>query len=239
MKKRRFITYEIMTLMFMVLVSCRHDVEKSTSDMLEANAAIGKGVVAKTVDQGCEPKIVLDSVYYYWPEVNSGFQYSVIELISEVDKVLNGYFWGTTDEFEDVREGYYPGFMVLPMQDIEQRGDTLNFVLDSNGHKFYSAPVSIYVHDPVKEHCDTLHAWLQKDNQWWTRVKYTAVFSKNRKELTIIGKSKFEYFQNEPHIFTEYDRDSLAKILPPMPEENDVANRWKTEFSVPKDSIYK
>ena len=233
MRQSELISYTVASLTIVAFAACGN--KKPSATGMSETAAASDSIVS-TAESAKETR---DSVYYYWPEVNSGFQYSVMELVLKGEKVLSGYFWGTTDEFEDVREGYYPGFMALPMEDIEQRGDTLNFVLDSNGHKFYSAPVSIYVHDPVKEHCDTLHAWLQKDNQWWDRVKYTAVFSKNRKEITIVGKSKFEYFQNEPHVFTEYDIDSLAKILPPMPEDNDVANRWETEFSVPKDSIYK
>lgn len=233
MKRSKLVRFLMVTMIVVVFAACSND--KHSGDDIQKTAVTTDSIVP--IAESAEETI--DSVYYYWPEKYSGFQYSVIELVFKGKNVLSGYFWGTSDEFEDVREGYYPGFMVLPMQNIEQKGDTLNFVLDSSGHPFYSSPVSIYVHDPVKEHCDTLHAWLQKDDQWWDRVKYTAVLSRNGKVLTVIDKSKYEYFKKEPHTFYAFDRDVLAKILPRMPEDNDVANRWETEFSVPKDSIYK
>lgn len=222
MKDVKYIQILIAVLMLVTLEACGNKKQPTTNI---SETAVVSDLVAHSVDDSrMATTETVDSTYYYYDYRNS-YEYSVIELISEADKVLNGYFWGTTDEFMDVREGYLPGFMVLPMEDIEQRGDTLNFVLDSNGHKFYSAPVSIYIHDPAKEHCDTLHAWLQNDDQWWDRVKYIAVFSKNKKELTIVGKSKFEYFRNEPHIFMEYSKDSLEKILPRMPGETEKENR--------------
>ena len=158
MKRSKLVRFLMVTMIVVVFAACSND--KHSGDDIQKTAVTTDSIVP--IAESAEETI--DSVYYYWPEKYSGFQYSVIELVFKGKNVLSGYFWGTSDEFEDVREGYYPGFMVLPMQNIEQKGDTLNFVLDSSGHPFYSSPVSIYVHDPVKEHCDTLHAWLQKDD---------------------------------------------------------------------------
>ena len=235
MKYKDLIRFEAMALMLMLLVSCHRDHRRSTSNMSDAILVTDTVNIGKDLGDVSDSKMVLDSVCYYWPGEAVPYQYSVIELISEADQVLCGYLWGTTDEFDYAREGYLPGYMVVPMQDIKQKGDTLNFEIDTDGHKFYSAPVSIYIHDPEKEHCDSLHQWYVPSDNFWDTVKFTAVF--NKKELSIIAKSKYWYWDDKPHVFRVYDRDSLAKILPPIPEDIEKINHGDGWFPVLNDTV--
>ena len=71
-----------------------------------------------------------------------------MELYLENGILKNGYFWGTTDEFEQAREGYECGYFVMPMTDIKQDKDSISFRLDivttSSGEK-----VNTFVKDPL------------------------------------------------------------------------------------------
>ena len=229
MKQSKLIRYTVAVLAIVAFDACGNK-KPSATDVSET--AETSDLIVSAVESTRETR---DSVYYYWPGEAASYEYSVIELVFDDNKVLCGYLWGTTDEFDYAREGYLPGYMVVPMQDIKQKGDTLNFEIDTDGHEFYSAPVSIYIHDPVKEHCDSLHKWYVPSDNCWDTVKFTAVF--NKKELSIIAKSKYWYWDDKPHVFHAYDRDSLAKILPPIPEDIEKINHGDGWFPVLNDSI--
>lgn len=72
---------------------------------------------------------------------------SYMELYFENGRLRKGYFWGTSDEFDKVREGYKCGYFVLPMTQIKQTTDSISFVLDACGKDkkhfncFFMAPV--------------------------------------------------------------------------------------------------
>lgn len=53
-----------------------------------------------------------------------------------------GIYYGTTDEFVDAREGYYPGFFVLPMDSLRVNEDSIYFVLMPQTKDFFTQPIS-------------------------------------------------------------------------------------------------
>ena len=228
MRQSELIRYTVASLTIVAFAACGN--KKPSATGMSETAETGDSIVS-TAESAKES---VDSTYYYHNPDDS-YAYDVIELISKGGEVYSGYFWGTDRDFWDNVEPCLPGFIVLPMQDIEQRGDTLNFVLDSNKHEFYSAPVSIYIHDTEKEHCDSLRKWYVPSSNCWDTVKFTAVF--NKKELSIIAKSKYWYWDDKPHVFHAYDRDSLAKILPPIPEDIEKINHGDGWFPVLNDTV--
>ncbi|RKQ51193.1 hypothetical protein BXY85_2215 [Roseivirga pacifica] len=66
--------------------------------------------------------------------------YMVIE--GDGDELV-GWYYGTTDDFDDAREGYYPGFYVSAMQDLILDGDSLRFSISINEEKLYTKPVPL------------------------------------------------------------------------------------------------
>jgi hypothetical protein len=56
---------------------------------------------------------------------------------------LTGYYYGTSDEFDEEREGYLPAFFVAKMHDLKIANDTLCFTLIVNNNDFLTKAVEI------------------------------------------------------------------------------------------------
>lgn len=94
---------------------------------------------------------------------------SYMELYLENGKLKKGYFWGTTDEFEQAREGYECGYFVMPMTDIRQGKDSISFRLDivttSSGEK-----VNTFVKAPIDRH---IRSWQEAMSRYQTWEPFT------------------------------------------------------------------
>jgi len=90
---------------------------------------------------------------------------------------LQGTFWVTSDEFDTAREGYYPGFTVLGMQNLTLRGDSIFFLLDSHKRKFFSGPIDIAVTSDEEAAKQGYHDWLQESSFFADSVNYKGVIA--------------------------------------------------------------
>lgn len=92
-----------------------------------------------------------------------------MELYLENGILKKGYFWGTTDEFEQAREGYECGYFVMPMTDIRQDKDSISFHLDivttSSGEK-----VNTFVKAPIDRH---IRSWQEAMSRYQTWEPFT------------------------------------------------------------------
>lgn len=92
-----------------------------------------------------------------------------MELYLENGILKKGYFWGTSDEFEQAREGYECGYFVMPMTDIKQDKDSISFRLDivttSSGEK-----VNTFVKAPIERH---IRSWQEAMSRYQTWEPFT------------------------------------------------------------------
>lgn len=58
-------------------------------------------------------------------------------------KSVDLVFWGTTDEFDEAREGYLPGFFVLNHKNLTQKEDTLSCTLSIKNELIFEKPVPV------------------------------------------------------------------------------------------------
>ena len=99
-------------------------------------------------------QMMVDSVvYYHWnnPTVGSLDESNIIELKYTKGGIV-GLFGGTTDEFDSTREGYLPGFFVLPMSGLWLERSVLSFTLNVHQDSLRNTPTFPSV---CKEETDT------------------------------------------------------------------------------------
>lgn len=132
----------------------------------------------------------LDSmVYYIFQEEYDECSTSILELSYKDGKVATGYFWGTSDEFSEAREGYYPGFFVLPMENIQNHGDGFSFVLDSRKTQFLSGPIKVTVHSTADALKQGGHLWMQEAKIFQDSVGYQASFPRRASSSTSTSRN--------------------------------------------------
>lgn len=56
---------------------------------------------------------------------------------------ITGYYYGTSDDFDSAREGYYPGFYVSQMLDLSIGQNTVGFSLNLYPKDLFSSPVEL------------------------------------------------------------------------------------------------
>jgi hypothetical protein len=52
------------------------------------------------------------------------------------------FYYGTSDDFDEAREGYYPGFFVAQIEDLERNGNIISFNLKVSDSIFYKQPIT-------------------------------------------------------------------------------------------------
>lgn len=67
-----------------------------------------------------------------------------IELIKQSSGYV-GFYHGTSDDFDEAREGYYPGFFVLQMLDLKVDKDSISFTLNPTTEDMFSKPIPLSI----------------------------------------------------------------------------------------------
>jgi hypothetical protein len=66
-------------------------------------------------------------------------------VLTKTDNKIAGLYYGTSDEFDVGREGYFPGFFVSPMEKLEIHGDTIRFTLNTKNSDFLTQSVDLRI----------------------------------------------------------------------------------------------
>ena len=101
---------------------------------------------------------------------------------------LTGYYYGTSDEFDEAREGYLPAFFVKKIDNLEIMGDSIRFTLNVNNSDFLTQPVDL----KYKSTEDALNSGYKNwENKIPTSPKnYVGVF-KDDKTIFFKGEQEF------------------------------------------------
>ncbi|WDV45160.1 hypothetical protein PV797_16785 [Clostridiaceae bacterium M8S5] len=64
-------------------------------------------------------------------------------VLEEEDEELVGRYYGTSDEFDEGREGYYPGFFVVDMKALKVDNKSISFILSVKADQIFTNPVKL------------------------------------------------------------------------------------------------
>ena len=96
---------------------------------------------------------IIGTYEYIYPNNTSDLIENHYIVIDKINDKYIGRYYGTSDEFDHAREGYYPGFFVTDMDDLEIKNDTIRFKLSVPNEKILSKIVdlSIKSYEEAKE----------------------------------------------------------------------------------------
>jgi hypothetical protein len=80
---------------------------------------------------------------YVYPGNTSELIENHFIVFATVDNKLKGYYYGTSDEFDEAREGYLPAFFVAKMDNLIISGDTIRFILKVDNSEFLTKAVDL------------------------------------------------------------------------------------------------
>ena len=169
-----------------------------------------------------------DSIVYYYcfygGEYSHNGEEPIMELSCKDGQIVKGYFWGTSDEADDAREGYYPGYFVREMEQIYHKADSMAFVLDTRKTKFFSGPIGVDIHSAEEAEKSGAHAWLQRDEYFQDSIAYGGKIQDG--SIVIKNKNPKHYWSKVGRKFVRITLDSLKKVDRSCSFEKD--NRWST-----------
>ena len=125
--------------------SCEQSNTKKQAETVNNEIAVEELVVSQQENNliaGKEMNKYVGIYEYVYPYSSEENQYIVLK--KENGKII-GFYYGTSDEFDEAREGYLPAFFVLPMNQLEIKGDTIEFVLTVENNDYLTKSVDLEI----------------------------------------------------------------------------------------------
>jgi hypothetical protein len=122
--------------------------------------------------------------------------YIVLNLENET---VAGLYYGTSDDFDDAREGYLPGFFVSPMRELSIQNHTISFKIELQPDDLFVKPIGLSTKSPREVD--------QKQNRRWI-ADYQPGLRLTRNLVIYAGAIK----NNEIRIVTKYGTRIFKKI---------------------------
>lgn len=85
------------------------------------------------------------AIYEFVYPHNAGVKENHYIVLVFQGRTLRGRYYGTSDEFDEGREGYLPGFFVTEMLDLQLRGDSIKFRLKIDDGDLFTQPIRLNV----------------------------------------------------------------------------------------------
>ena len=169
-----------------------------------------------------------DTLYfhYYASDIDGVRNFDMEDRIIVIVKDDNKYkcfYYGTSDDFEEAREGYLPGFISLEATNLSFSGGEISFHLNSTNHNFYSQPVEIGLHTDEDIIAAGYKLWFQPSENCWRDVTLHGTYTQ---DSIVIYNETVPYatgsivFHKEPiERIKSYSRELIS---PDLERENNI-----------------
>lgn len=148
--------------LILLLTSCGDksiDINKEDKELLEEEVSTNTHIATSSAS-GMDDYV---GTYYYDYEDDTPDliedQYIVIE---NVNGQIIGRYYGTSDDFDEAREGYYPGFFVANMINFKINNKEISFEISLTENDMYSKPVYLKYKDTKEVLLSGNPLWINK-----------------------------------------------------------------------------
>lgn len=120
------------------------------------------------------------------------------------------YYYGSSAAFNDSPDVPFPGFLTLQAQDVHISGNSVSFVLDSNGQHFYSQPVEIGLRGDADIMSAGYQRWVQPEDEFWHQAKFTG---KLKGDSLVLNNSFIDsaFNSSRPLVFVKEDYQQVKR----------------------------
>jgi len=125
---------------------------------------------------------------YVYPDNTTDLMENHFIVFSEVDDKLIGYYYGTSDEFDEAGEGYLPAFFVAKMDNLVIKGDTIRFTLKVDNSDLLTKAVDLKYRS-TKDAIDA--GYKNWENKVPTVPKHYIGLLKDEKTIFFKGEQEF------------------------------------------------
>ena len=142
----------------------------------------------------------LVGVYEYIYEYNTKDLTENHYIVLEPDNdFVVGRYYGTSDDFDDAREGYLPGFFVAPMKQLSIQGQKISFQIELQDDDLFLKPIELSIRSSQEVDRNKNRRWI---------ADYQPGIRLTRSFVTYTG----EINNGEFHITTQYGVRVFKKI---------------------------
>ena len=154
----------------------------------------GIATFADSVDTIGPRKSVQDSiagvyVYIYGHNTTDLEENHTIVLETDRNSVA-GLYYGTSDDFDDAREGYLPGFFVSPMRQLSIQNQTISFRIELRPDELFVKPIDRSIRSPIEVDRSKNRRWITDYQPGLKLSRSIVIYSGEIKNSEIHIKSK-------------------------------------------------
>lgn len=159
--------------------------------------------------------------YYYFDDtktINGKNQPNMCDeviMITFSQNATKCYYYGTSDEFIDSRDGFLPGFITLEATNVMMKNGKISLTLNSTNHDFYSQPIELFLHTDKDIKSAGYRLWLQAAINCWMKIDMEGTYDNSTLSLTnkTIAPTKRKVFHkvSKDFVTSTYKRSLITK----------------------------
>lgn len=128
------------------------------TSLLIVNVACQKAATSGEKPESKTSEEIIVYEYVYPDNTADLIENHYIKLIYK-DTTVTGRYYGTSDDFDDAREGYLPGFFVAEMAELQIKGDSIRFLLRCSNEDVFARPVNFKLENASEARKQGLQKW--------------------------------------------------------------------------------
>jgi hypothetical protein len=132
------------------------------SNSISSDSVVNDIAIVNTLDSKSQG--IVGTYEYVYPYNADDLSENHYIVISNSGSEYSGLYYGTTDEFDDAREGYLPGFFVANMDNLLITNDTIKFSMSVNNENIFDKPIGLNLKSSLEVKKAGYQNWIQTMN---------------------------------------------------------------------------